>query len=396
MRKIPITKPYFDDREFELIQKPLETGWVVQGPYISEFEEKFKNFTKSKFAIATSNCTTALHLGLEVLGVKAGDQVVVPALTYVSCANVVDMIGAEVVFCDVDLTTFNLDTNQLRQILENDKNQKIKVIMAVDLFGLCANFDEILPLAEKYNVKVLEDAACGFGSRLKDKHAGTFGEIGCFSFHPRKAITTGEGGMLVTDNAQYAELAQKLRDHGADVTDFARHDNSACYLLPEFPVRGYNYRMTDMQGALGVAQMEKAIEILKKRRDVSEKYWQKLKSISFLQLPSEPDGYYHSFQAFVCLFTNGLNLEELTLDKIQNLHKRRNQFMSHLSEKGIGVRPGTHAVHALKYYKDKYGLKSEDFKNAFLADQLSVALPLYVDMTDDEFSYVIEMISCRG
>lgn len=390
MKNIPITKPCFDKRELELIAKPIESGWVVQGPYVAEFEKLFCGFTGCAHAVATSNCTTALHLGLEIFGVKPGDKVVVPALTYVACANVVDQLGAEVVFCDVDLNTFNLEPECLATILQKDHEKKIKVVMPVDLFGLCADYDRILPLVKDHGAKILEDAACAFGSRLHDQHAGHFGDIGCFSFHPRKAITTGEGGMLVTRDKDFAGLASQLRDHGAAVTDFVRHGLS--YLLPEFPVRGYNYRMTDLQGALGVAQMEKAKLILTRRKQVAQKYLEALCDVPFLKLPVELKGFEHSYQSFVCMFTGGLSVAELVVERVYGLHAKRVHFMEYLMSCGLGVRPGTHAPYLTAYYQNKYHHSTNEFPKAFLADQLSLALPLYAQMTPDEQDHVIQCI----
>lgn len=392
MKNIPITKPCFDERELELIAKPIESGWVVQGPYVAEFEKLFCGFTGCAHAVATSNCTTALHLGLEIFGVKPGDKVVVPALTYVACANVVDQLGAEVVFCDVDLNTFNLDPECLAAILQKDHEKKIKVVMPVDLFGLCADYDRILPLVKNHGARVLEDAACAFGSFLHGRHAGHFGDIGCFSFHPRKAITTGEGGMLVTANADHDRLARMLRDHGAEVSDHARHDNRSSFLLPEFPVRGYNYRMTDLQGALGVAQMEKAKSILTGRKRVAQKYLKELCDVSFLKLPVELKKFEHSYQSFVCLFTGGLSVSQLGVEQISGLHAKRGHFMEYLLSCGLGVRPGTHAPYLTAYYQNKYHHSTNEFPMAFVADQLSLALPVYAQMTPDEQDYVIQCI----
>jgi dTDP-4-amino-4,6-dideoxygalactose transaminase len=197
---IPITKSVFDEFEKEAIIKPLETGWVVQGPYVAEFERLFAEYTGAKYAKACTSCTTALHLALEALDITRGDKVIIPSFTYIASANAVEYTGAEVVFCDIDLQTFNIDLNQAEKILQQDRERKIKGIMPVNLFGLCADMPGITELAQEYNLKVVEDSACGFAARIGKRHAGTWGDAGCFSFHPRKVITTGEGGMLITDN----------------------------------------------------------------------------------------------------------------------------------------------------------------------------------------------------
>ncbi|KTD60729.1 DegT/DnrJ/EryC1/StrS family aminotransferase [Legionella shakespearei] len=385
---IPITKAVFDETEMEAIIQPLKTGWVVQGPYVKQFEQDFVHFTKTSYAKAVSNCTTALHLALEALGVGAGDKVVVPSFTYVASANAVEYTGAEVVFCDVELDTFNIDPVKLEQILQNESG--IKAVMPVNLFGLCADLNKINELKQKYNFFVVEDSACGFDSWLDGKHSGTFGDIGCFSFHPRKSITTGEGGMLTTDDEQlYTKLTQ-LCDHGASKSDLQRHQEHGGSLLPEFKIRGYNYRMTDFQGALGVSQMSKANWIMNKRRGVASQYDEALSKFSWLKRPSVSEGYIHGYQSYVCLFTLGNNLAELTKDKIDAINVKRNLFMQELEKRGIATRQGTHAVHTLTYYKNRYNLHDEQFLNSYISDRLSITLPLYAEMTPVEFDYVIQ------
>lgn len=389
--QVPITKAYFDECEKELIQKPLESGWVVQGPFVAQFEELFKEHVGSKYAHATTSCTTALHLGLEAMGIGRGDKVVVPSFTYIASANAVEYTGAEVVFCDIDLRTFNIDVKELEDKVSTDSS--IKAVMPVHLFGLCANMPEVMKIAEKYNLKVIEDSACGFDAWIGDKHSGTFGDVGCFSFHPRKPITTGEGGMLITDNGDISAKVLQLRDHGASKTDLQRHKEGGS-LLPDFKMRGFNYRMTDLQGALGVCQMKKADLIMKRRREIANMYDEVVNSDPVLKenliTPYVPEGYVHSYQSYVCIFSAGEDIDELNMEKVNRINVKRNEFMKKLEEKGISTRQGTHAVHTLSYYKDKYSLKDEDFLNSYAADRLSIALPLYPTMSQEEFEYVID------
>jgi perosamine synthetase len=387
---IPITKTFFDNDEKETILKPLETGWVVQGPFVSKFQDKFREFTKSKHALATSNCTTALHLGLEAMGITKGDKVIVPSFTWVSSANAVEYTGAEVVFCDINLKTFNIDENKIEKLIESD--QKIKAIMPVNLFGLCANMPSIMKIARDYKLKVIEDSACGFDAWIGDKHSGSFGDCGCFSFHPRKSITTGEGGMLITDNENISNLVSQLKDHGANKSDLQRHHQKRSYFLPDFSVRGYNYRMTDIQGALGVAQMNKKKIIMDSRRDIASRYDEAISEILQLITPYVPDGYKHGYQSYVCIFTDGEDMTNLTKEKIDRLSIKRNILMDKLEVMTIATRQGTHAIHLLSYYKNKYNLKDEDFLFSYAADKLSISLPLYPGMRDDEFDYVISNI----
>lgn len=387
---IPITKTIFGDEEKEAIVKPLETGWVVQGPNVAKFQNMFADFTGSKYAHAASNCTTALHLGLEAMGITKGDKVIVPSFTYVASANAVEYTGAEVVFCDIDLKTFNIDETKLEEIIKKDSS--IKGIMPVNLFGLCANMPYIMELAKKYNLKVIEDSACGFDGWIGDKHSGTFGDCGCFSFHPRKSICTGEGGMLITDDEGIANKVSQLKDHGASKSDLQRHKEKGGSLLPDFTMRGYNYRMTDMQGALGVCQMDRKEYIMNGRREVASKYDEVLKDISQLVSPYIPENYKHGYQSYVCIFTDGEDISNLTKEQIDRINIKRNIFMEKLEEMTIATRQGTHAVHTLGYYKNKNNFKDEDFLMSYAADRLSIALPLYAGMTNEEFDYVISNI----
>ncbi|MBD3842407.1 MAG: DegT/DnrJ/EryC1/StrS family aminotransferase [Campylobacterales bacterium] len=387
---IPITKTIFGNEEKEAIVKPLETGWVVQGPNVAKFQTMFADFTGSKYAHATSNCTTALHLGLEAMGITRGDKVIVPSFTYVASANAVEYTGAEVVFCDIDLKTFNIDETKLEEMIKDDNS--IKAIMPVNLFGLCANMPYIMELAKKYNLKVIEDSACGFDGWIEDKHSGTFGDCGCFSFHPRKSICTGEGGMLITNDEDIANKVSQLKDHGASKSDFQRHKEKGGSLLPDFTMRGYNYRMTDMQGAIGVCQMDRKEYIMNGRREVATKYDIVLKDILQLVTPYTPENYKHGYQSYVCIFTDGEDISNLSKEQIDRINIKRNIFMQKLEEMTIATRQGTHAVHTLGYYKNKNNFNDEDFLMSYAADRLSVALPLYAGMSDEEFDYIIQNI----
>ncbi len=386
--KIPITKPVFGDAEREIILKPLETGWVVQGPFVSEFERLFAAYTGSPFAIATTSCTTALHLGLVAAGIGAGDEVIVPSFTWVATANVVEMQGAKPVFADIDLETFNIDVRDL----ETRITGKTKAVMPVSLFGVSADIREVLAIARQRSLKVVEDDACALGAWVDGSHAGTLADMGCFSFHPRKAITTGEGGMIVTHDAHKAELLRSLRDHGATTSDLARHLGAHSYLLPDFPVLGFNYRMTDFQGAIGTAQMGRLEWILEQRARRAAVYDEAFARLGWLRPQRVPEGFRHGYQSYVCLFAP----EGPSIKNVERLNRRRNALMDRLEAEGIATRPGTHAVHMLTYYREKYGLKPEDFPNAYLADQLTLTLPLYAEMTEEEQQYVIGRLDTIG
>jgi perosamine synthetase len=379
---IPITKPFFGTAEMEAVQKPLQTGWVVQGPYVKEFEDLFSTFTAAPHSIATSSCTTALHIAVAALGLKPGDEVIVPAFTWVATANVVEYMGAKPVFCDVELATFNLRTDVLEDLI----TPRTVGIIPVHLFGLCADMAPILDFAKRHQLWVLEDAACAFGSWYRGAHAGTFGDMGCFSFHPRKSITTGEGGMVTTASERFESLCRSLRDHGASRSDLSRHTERASYLLSDYDILGYNFRMTDIQGALGCAQMERASWLLDRRRLLAERYDEMLADSDWLRTPVVPEGYVHGYQSYVCLFSP----VEPSIATVDRSHELRNAVMARLEDAGIATRQGTHAAHLQGYYRDRYGLRPADFPNAYLSDRLSLSLPLYAQMTDDEQATVVQ------
>lgn len=382
--RIPITKPYFGAEERAAILEPLDTGWVVQGPKVAEFERLFAEYVKIPYTLATTSCTTALHLALVALGVGPSDEVIIPAFTFVATANVVEYQRARPIFADIDLCTFNIDVSQI----EPKITEYTKVIIPVSLFGLSADMEPIIELARQCNLHVIEDAACAVGAWYNGHHAGTLADVGCVSFHPRKAITTGEGGMVLTNDRELADKTRAFRDHGATKSDLQRHESKRGFLMPEYNVVGYNYRMTDLQGAVGVAQMGKLRYILDRRIALARRYDQALENLEWLETPYTPEGYVHGYQSYVCLFKP----EEPTMDNVEELHEQRNALMERLEDRGIATRQGTQAVHVLGYYRRKYGLQPADFPNAYLADRLSLALPLYAQMTDEEQDFVCQSL----
>jgi len=380
--KIPISKPYFGEEERRALMQPLETGWVVQGPQVAEFESRFANYTNLPNPIATTSCTTALHLALIALDIGPGDEVLVPAFTWVATANVVEMQGARPVFVDIELDTFNIDLFKIESCITS----RTKAIIPVSLFGISAPMKPIIELAKSYNLKVVEDDACAVGAKYQERHAGALADIACFSFHPRKAITTGEGGMVTTSSELMTDRIRSLRDHGASKSDLVRHLGNRSYLLPEFNQVGYNYRMTDLQGAIGVVQLERLPWILEQRRRIAKKYDEALRGHPYLRPPVVPPDCQHGYQAYVTMFQP----EPPTIANVTRLNIQRNKLMDKLEAADIATRPGTHAVHMLGYYSQKYSLRPEDFPSAYLADQLTLTLPLYPQMTEPEQSYVID------
>jgi len=385
--KIPISRPYFGIEEELAVVEPLRTGWVVQGPKVAEFEKSFASYTGATHALATTSATTALHLALIALGVGPGDEVILPAFTWVATANVIEMQGAKPVFVDIQLETFNIDVNKI----ERSITARTKVILPVSLFGISCDIDPIMRLAAKHGLRVVEDDACATGAWYHDHHAGTRADIGSFSFHPRKAITTGEGGMVITADQSLATQVQSLRDHGASKSDLSRHLGAKSYILPDFNIVGYNYRMTDLQGAVGVVQMTRLKGILERRSAIAQRYDEELNGLGWLRPPIIPAGYRHGYQSYVCLFRPELP----TMRNIKKLHDQRNALMDSLEEAGVATRPGTHAVHMLGFYAEKYGIRPEEYPNAYIADQLTLALPLFSQLTSEEQEFVIDCLARR-
>ena len=383
-KKIPITRIEFTDEDLDSVRGPLSSGQVAQGPFIEEFERKWRAFNGSKHAVATSSCTTALHLSLAALGVGPGDEVIVPAFTWVATANAVESLGAKPVLCDIDLRTYNINVSLVDALI----TQKTKAIVPVHLFGLAADMEPIMAAARDRGLIVVEDAACGFGARYRGTSVGNFGSAGCFSFHPRKAITTGEGGMIVTADDDLAAKLRSMRDHGAVQSDRQKREGPKPYLMPEFPHVGFNYRTTDIQAALGSSQMDRAVQILELRAGLALKYDEVLAGVAWLATPGCPQNRAHGYQSYVCL----MRPEEITANNVVRLQGMRNAFMDFLQKKGISTRPGTHAVHMLGYYAEKYGLEPSDCPQAWFADHCSVALPLFPALRDDEFDYICETI----
>ena len=373
-RNIPISLPSLGEEEWLAVREPIETGWLTQGPKVGEFEKQFAARHEVKHALAVTSCTTALHLALVALGIKEGDEVLVPAFTWVATANVVMFCGAKPILVDVNPNNFNIEPDEIKSKL----TPRTKAIIPVHLFGLCADIDAIKNAAP--DMAIVEDAACASGAGYKGKPAGSLGDIGCFSFHPRKSVTTGEGGMVTTDNDNLAEKMNRLRNHGASISEEQRHLGPKPYLLPEFELVGFNYRMTDLQGAVGIVQLSKLDQFINERQKWADFYTRELSPVEWLRTPVVAENYKHGWQSYV-----------LFIDEAKSPHKR-NELMEILQDKGISTRPGTHAVHMLRFYADKFGYKPEDFPGAFACNEYSMAIPLHNRMSADDFSYVVETI----
>ncbi len=377
-KRIPIALPSTGDDEWQAARGPILEGWLTQGPRVAEFERVFAARHQVERALATTSCTTGLHLALAALGIGPGDEVIVPAFTWVATANVVIYCGARPVLCDVDERTFNLDPAKLAARI----TPATRAIIPVHLFGLCADMDAIAAAAP--GIPLIEDAACAAGAGYHGRPAGSMGLAGVFSFHPRKSITTGEGGMVTTNDAGFAERATMMRNHGASISEEQRHAGPKPYLLPEFNLLGFNYRMTDLQGAVGLVQLAKLDRFIDERDVWASFYQRELAGIPWLRLPEVPAGYRHGWQSFVCMVDE------------ERAPMPRNAIMQALFDRGVDTRPGTHAVHMLGYYRERYGYAPDDLPGARTCDRQSMALPLHNRLSADDYARVIEAVRGLG
>ena len=374
---LPITRPSFDQQELDAVQKVLDSGWVTQGPATAAFEKAFALRHQTTHALATTSCTAALHLSVLALGIGKGDEVIVPSFTWATTAHCAEYAGAKAVFCDIDPTTFNINPDAMAAALTS----RTKAIVAVHLFGLCADMQAIMTFAKKHRLAVIEDAACAVGSTFQGKPVGSIGDLGCFSFHPRKVITTGEGGMVTTEKFELAERVAALRNHGAN--RLKAPQNPKPYHMGSFEFLGYNLRLSDIQAAVGLAQMAKLDGLLAQRRACALGYHERLKQVEWLRLPHEPAGYGHSYQSYVIWVRPESGVS-------------RNLVMENLAEQGIQTRPGTMAVHRTAYYRDKYGLRAEAYPWSKAAEECTITLPIFPGMGTAELDRVAEALTAAG
>lgn len=373
-RRIAISLPATGEEEWQATREPLMSGWLTQGPKVAAFERDFAAMHQLPHALATTSCTTALHLILAAMNIGPGDEVIVPAFTWVATANVVLYCGATPVFADVSRSSYNLDPADLARRITS----RTRAILPVHLFGLCADMDALSEVAGE--IPLIEDAACAAGARYKGRFAGGLGLAAAFSFHPRKSVTTGEGGMVTTRDSELAATMDMLRNHGASLSEEQRHHGPRPYLLPEFNLLGFNYRMTDLQGAVGIVQLAKLEGFLSERAQWADWYCQQLSDIPWLRLPEVPAESTHAWQAFVCYVDE------------ERSPRPRNELMELLQQRGISTRPGTHAVHQLGLYRQRFGLNPDDYPAARDCDRYSLAIPLHNRMTPDDYAYVVKCL----
>jgi dTDP-4-amino-4,6-dideoxygalactose transaminase len=366
-----LTSPKFDDHELQLVKQCLDSGWVTQGPLVAQFEQVFEARHQARYALATTSCTAALHLATMALGLEPGDEVIVPAFTWVTSAHCAEYVGARVVFADVEFDTFNLDPQALQAAI----TPRTRAVVVIHLFGLAAKMEEIMALARQHRLFVIEDAACAVGTTYAGQPVGVLGDIGCFSFHPRKIITTGEGGMVTTQNETWANTIKSLRNHGATGFLQSAQPPAKPYHMGPFDLLGYNLRLSDIQAAVGLAQMAKLDGLLEERRRLAEYYTELLSDVAEIALPGALEKCGHTYQSYV-------------IRVVQGGMAKRNQVMESLEALQIQTRPGTHAVHRLGYYTHKYELKPGQFPIAAACEDTTITLPLFPGMTEAQQQFV--------
>jgi perosamine synthetase len=370
---VPFAKPTFSGGESAAVAAVIESGWVSQGPKVAEFEARFAERVGAAAGIAVSNCTTALSLALYAAGVGPGDEVIVPSLSFIATANAAWTIGATPVFADVDPMTYNLDAGATARAI----TPRTKAIMPVHQVGLPADMDAFFALADEHDLVVVEDAACAVGARYKGRPIGSLGPSTCFSLHPRKVITTGEGGMITTQDVELAERMRKLRQHAMDLSDLARH-NARGVVFEGYPERGFNYRMTDMQAALGLCQLDALDHILAERARLAARYNDAFAEIPFLETPYEPEYAQRTWQSYCVRVLPGAPVE-------------RTELMQLLLDEGIPTRRGVMAIH----HERSYPAVTAQLPHTDAAAAEVLMLPLFADLTDEQQDRVIARVTAH-
>jgi perosamine synthetase len=376
-KTVPVARPSFGAAEERAVVDVLRSGWVSQGPRVAEFERCFAAYVGAREAVAVSSCTTALHLALVTAGVRPGDDVLCPSLSFIATANAIVYAGANPIFVDIDQHSFNIDPGRI----ESSITPRTTAILVVHQIGLPCALREISEIASRHGLIVIEDAACAIGSEYEGKRIGSpYSSMACFSFHPRKILTTGEGGMITTADGEAAARMRRLRQHGMNVSDLARH-SATQVAFESYDEVGYNYRMTDLQAGIGLVQLERLPEMLSRRRALALRYSERLSAIPWLVIPTESDSCRHNFQSYMVRLQTDAPVT-------------RDQLMQELLSRGVSSRRGIMAIHRELPYRD--GAWEERLPVTNLVTDTAVVLPLFNEMTEEEQDYVIECLEQIG
>ncbi|MBC8337007.1 MAG: DegT/DnrJ/EryC1/StrS family aminotransferase [Anaerolineales bacterium] len=370
---IRLTIPSIEDDDLQATHEALASGFLVQGARVAEFESSIADYIGVKHAIVVSNCTAALHLSLLALDVRAGDLVLVTTYSWPATANVIELCGALPVFVDIQPDTFNIDPEALATTLNSlmavtETAQHVKAILPVHTFGQMADMAAIIKVAEQFDIPVIEDSACALGAKWEGRNAGTWGKMGCFSFHPRKAITTGEGGAITTNDDQLARKLRALRNHG--------QDPEAAF--PDFIMPGFNYRMTEFQAAFGSSQLKKLDRIITARRRLAHQYNNLLENDPVLA-PFVPSQSFHVYQSYVTLLP-------------EEAAPHRAEIIRRLKELGIETNIGTWHMPLTTYFRTRYGHSTGDFPISEDIFSRTLTLPLYEALTSEDQNKVVDYL----
>jgi len=378
--KVPIAVPFLDAAEEEAVVAVLRTGWVSQGPQAAAFERAVAAYMGIAHARAVNSGTSAIHLALLACGVEAGDEVIVPAFTCVAALHPIEAIGARAVPVDIAAEGYGLDP----ALLERAITGKTRAIMAAHLFGHAADIAAIAAIAQARALRLIEDVALGLGVRVHGRHVGGFGDACVLSFHPRKTITTGEGGMVLSPSQEVIDRVGSMRNYGASVQAWARH-NTGLAALPSYETIGFNYKMTDIQAAIGVVQMTKIDAIQAARARIARRYDAGLAGLAWLALPPDQEGVERGHQSYVC--------RTVATPATPNACERlRVRFLAHLTENGIASVQAAQSMTEIAYYHRRYGWRAADFPNAIMADKSAVALPIFPTLAEADQDRVIAAI----
>jgi dTDP-4-amino-4,6-dideoxygalactose transaminase len=370
---IPVARPSIGAEEEQAVVAALRSGWISQGPKVAEFESRFAEYVGARNAVAVSSCTTALHLALIAAGLRPGDEVICPSLSFIATANSIVYAGAIPVFADVDAKTYNLAPASIERAI----TPRTRAILLVHQVGLPAALDEVKEIASRRGLVVVEDAACAIGAEYHGARIGRpHAPVACFSFHPRKVLTTGEGGMITTDDGEMAARMRRLRQHGMSVSDLARHGSSKV-MSESYDEVGYNYRMTDMQAALGMVQLQRLDGMLAKRRQLAERYTERLVNVPWLTAPAEPAGLRHNYQSYMMRMTSDAPVS-------------RDKLMQSLLDRGVSTRRGIMAIHREAPYRGGDWDRLLPVTN--MVTDLTIILPLHHEMTEEDHDHVLECI----